>query len=589
VAKRIEIQIIGDAESLSKAAKQGVGDLGHLGNATDSSGSKWAKFSAVAKAAAVGGIGALVVGLKGSVDAARDAQVSQTKMQTQLKALGISYKAHAGEIDNVIQKTSKLAGLDDEDLQDAFTAIVRTTGNVSKSLRLTGLAADFARAKHLDVAKAGEIVAKVAGGNTGILSRYGVTIHKGATATEALGALQQKFSGQAAAYGKTAAGAQDRFKVATENLQEAIGKGLLPVITKLANGIADLLDWMGKHKTVAIALVGVVGTLGGALVAMKAYTLGVAAATGIAEAAQWAYNAALVDNPIGLVVLAIAGLVAALVLAWQHSETFRAIVTGVFNAVKAEADFVFGAVKSVVLGAAGAAEAAWQTARTVLSSVWNGIKAAADAVWSAIKTAIVTPIHAAIDLAGNAADAIGHALSSAWNGIKGATGAAWDFIHDHILSPIRDARDAVGGVVDGIGNRVSSGWGAVKSAVSSIGSGIESALTAPFRAALGAIGDIVDKIKGLISSITSLPGKALHAVGLAQGGTVSGLASGGMVVRRVGELGPENVALPVGSRVTQASESFGGGGNVYIEHATITSASHGRVMANQLAHRLRFG
>jgi hypothetical protein len=116
---------------------------------------------------------------------------------------GISYKAHAKEIDNVIQKTSQLSGLDDEDLQDAFTNIVRVTGDVNKSLKLTGLAADFARAKHIEVAKAGEIVGKVAGGNTGILSRYGIQIDKGATATEALGALQQKFAGQAEAYGKT--------------------------------------------------------------------------------------------------------------------------------------------------------------------------------------------------------------------------------------------------------------------------------------------------------------------------------------------------------------------------------------------------
>jgi hypothetical protein len=82
---------------------------------------------------------------------------------------GISYRAHAAEIDRVIQKTSQLAGLDDEDLQDAFTNIVRVTGNVNKSLQRRARGG-LRRAKHMDVAKAGEIVGKVAGGNTGILS-----------------------------------------------------------------------------------------------------------------------------------------------------------------------------------------------------------------------------------------------------------------------------------------------------------------------------------------------------------------------------------------------------------------------------------
>lgn len=182
--------------------------------------------------------------LNSSVKASQEAEVSQTKMRTQLKASGISYRKHADEIERVIQKTSQLSGLDDEDLQDSFTNIVRVTGDVNKSLKLTGLAADFARAKHIDVAKAGEIVAKVAGGNTGILSRYGLSIKKGATATEALGILQKKFAGQAEAYGKTQAGSTDRLNVAMENLKEKIGGALAPVLTDAANKLADFVNGM---------------------------------------------------------------------------------------------------------------------------------------------------------------------------------------------------------------------------------------------------------------------------------------------------------------------------------------------------------
>lgn len=269
-SRSLNVVITGDAKQFQRA-------MGNVHRSTDVVDGRIKRFSSSTASAFkyIGGAavaGALVKGLTDSVRAAQEAQVSQAKLQTQLKASGISYSANAAEIDRVIQKTSQLSGLDDEDLQDAFTNIVRVTGDVTQSLKLSGLAADFARAKHIDVAKAGEIVGKVAGGNIGILSRYGITLKDGATATEALGTLQQKFAGQAAAYGRTSAGANDRFRVAVENLEEKIGKALLPTLTRLANRVATFVNQMAagrgaggrfadKMRDVGDVLSRVVGTL----------------------------------------------------------------------------------------------------------------------------------------------------------------------------------------------------------------------------------------------------------------------------------------------------------------------------------------
>ena len=67
---------------------------------------------------------------------------------------------------------------------------------------------------------------------------------------------------------------------------------------------------------------------------------GVKIATTIYTAAQWALNAALNANPIGLVVLALVALGAGLALAWNKSETFRSIVTGVWEGIKTAASAV---------------------------------------------------------------------------------------------------------------------------------------------------------------------------------------------------------------------------------------------------------
>lgn len=86
--------------------------------------------------------------------------------------------------------------------------------------------------------------------------------------------------------------------------------------------------------------VGLAGSAGMAAMALRGLGIGSA----IATAAQWAWNAALSANPIGLVVLAIAGLVAGLVWAYNSSETFRNVVNGAFGAVRS---FVGSAVERV--------------------------------------------------------------------------------------------------------------------------------------------------------------------------------------------------------------------------------------------------
>lgn len=242
---KVKVSITADADGVRRGAREAENSLERL----DKRGSKalGGMKAAALGAGAAAGVG-LVAGLTKATQAAIEAEKSQARLEAQLASMGTSYDRHASEIDKVIQKTSQLAALDDEDLQDSFTNIVRATKDVDKSLRLVGLAADFARAKNMDVAKAGEIVGKVAGGNTGILGRYGIQLEKGATAQEALATLQKRFGGQAAAYGNTTAGAIDRAKVAFENLGEAIGARVAPAVGKGANALAELINGLSNGE-----------------------------------------------------------------------------------------------------------------------------------------------------------------------------------------------------------------------------------------------------------------------------------------------------------------------------------------------------
>lgn len=80
--------------------------------------------------------------------------------------------------------------------------------------------------------------------------------------------------------------------------------------------------------------------------AQKAAAIGTKVWTG----AQWLLNTALTANPIGIVVVAIAALVAAVIIAYKKSDTFRAIVTTAFDKVKQSAQWLWDKIKALAGG-----------------------------------------------------------------------------------------------------------------------------------------------------------------------------------------------------------------------------------------------
>ena len=112
--RKLEVEFVGDT-SLERAFKK----------SDDATG--WGREAGAAKAAGLGiagGVGVAGVAIRDSWTPRR-AQVSTAKMKAKLKASGIATQAPRH---NEYRPPSKLAALDDEDLQDSFTNLVRVTG-----------------------------------------------------------------------------------------------------------------------------------------------------------------------------------------------------------------------------------------------------------------------------------------------------------------------------------------------------------------------------------------------------------------------------------------------------------------------------
>lgn len=113
-----------------------------------------------------------------------------------------------------------------------------------------------------------------------------------------------------------------------KNLASFIKTDLIPGLRDFGKWILDNKDWL--------AAIGV--TIGTMAVGMKLWTGAIAAwkaITATATAIQLAFNLAMTANPIGLIIVGIAALVAGLVYFFTQTETGKKIVEVVFAAIKA--------------------------------------------------------------------------------------------------------------------------------------------------------------------------------------------------------------------------------------------------------------
>lgn len=183
----------------------------------------------------------------------------------------------------------------------------------------------------------------------------------------------------------------------------AVGAGLGIYTAALAiNSAATFVNTLAQGG--AVAALGLTAT----------WTTLTTAATNIAAAAQWAWNAALSANPIGLVVVAIAGLVAGIVWAWNNFEGFRGVVMGVWEVMRSAFNWIAEKAQPIIAALAVYWEvwkisiiSTWDSIVSFVKSVgewlnvlWGGVKWFVDMVvdyWSGLAEMLIAPFRTAFN------------------------------------------------------------------------------------------------------------------------------------------------------------------------------------------------
>ena len=196
-----------------------------------------------------------------------------------------------------------------------------------------------------------------------------------------MGSDFDKAGSQAKSFGSKMDGVNDsvgnsegKFMAGADLLDGLGGAFGLPLegATNMARSFADLAG--GISGLVGPAITKIIGMLGFQTAATTAQTT----ATGAAATAQGGLNAALLANPIGLVIGALVALGAIFVVAYKNSETFRNIVDGAFRVVKGAAEGFVNFMTSLPekIGAVGGKVVdvitwPYKTAFNAIAKLWN--------------------------------------------------------------------------------------------------------------------------------------------------------------------------------------------------------------------------
>ena len=254
-------------------------------------------------------------------------------------------------------------------------------------------------------------------------------------------------------------GSLEKLKSSLDVAKVSLGEALAPMILKVANGIQKLIDWFNNLSPSArsvIATIGViVAAIGpllviiGTVISAIGTIIGAVATVSSVIAPLGAAIGALATGPIGLIIAAIAAVIAIGVLLYKN-----------WDVIKAKAIEIGKKLKEI-----------WTSIKTSISTAMTNLKTTITTAWDNIKTSISTKM-----------DAIKTKIAGVWDGIKTKI--------DTVIESIKTK-------VSGMKESISAAWDNVKEAIKKAAKTMFTWMTWPYQKAWEGIQKIIDWIKNL--------------------------------------------------------------------------------------------
>jgi hypothetical protein len=174
---------------------------------------------------------------KASVKAAADDEKAQKQLALALKNVGLGRDVAVSEA--FIQKLQSEFGVIDDKLRPAYQQLAVATGDTAQSQKLLQIALDISASTGRDLTSVTGAISKAYLGNNTALSKLGVGISKADLKAKSFDQIMNKlattFAGSATASANTFQGSMDKLAVASANVQEIIGVGIIDALKALGD------------------------------------------------------------------------------------------------------------------------------------------------------------------------------------------------------------------------------------------------------------------------------------------------------------------------------------------------------------------
>lgn len=572
MARKLEVEIVGDAASLHKA-------LGKADSSSSSFGKTIGKLGKTAALTAGGaGLGALAIGLKIGISSYMDAQKNAAQTNAVIKSTGGIANVSAKQVGDLATALMKKSGVDDDVIQSGenmlltFTNIRNEAGKGNDIFdQTTKTLLDMSVATGQDMPKAAVMLGKaindpIAG--VGALSRVGVTFTEGQKKTIKalvesghamdaqkiiLGELKKEFGGSAEAAGKTLPGQLAIAQHSFENFAGELVAKAIPYLQRFVTYIQanmplirarfqELMTWLRANlfpvfKDLSALVVQVVSTI-----RQNWGTIGPIVQT-VANIVKTQLK--IVGDALRIITALLRGDWAG---AWKAARALVVdIITSLVQQVKIRLQILaalFGAIgPRIKSGLSAALSGIGALVSNALSAIHHAIRAVAGAAYGwaqEIGKQIIFGIAAGIRSVANSIK------DAAVGAVKGALGAAKGALHirspsqvfaDQVGKPIGDgiaagilaSEKAIINALKGVLSRAiaTRNFGAVSSIIQQMFSAKQAAVRTPAEAKIARIErarSLEDLNKGIKDAAASLA-TAQHDLAVAQGtGDTAGAA-----------------------------------------------------------------
>lgn len=335
-----------------------------------------------------------------------------------------------------------------------------------------------------------------------------------------------------------------------EELAISFGEMLMPVIREVVTwiqGFVDKLNSMDEGTREMILKIGlfvaalgpvliVIGKVISAIGTILTIVPKVASAFGAVKTAFAALSAVFAANPIGLVIAAVAALIAIFVTLWNKCDGFREFWINLWQGIKDFFVNIWQGIQSVFSSVTEFIKNNWQSLflflvnpvagffkllwdncegfrefwlnlwsniKEVCSSAWSGICSLASSAWSGITETVSSAWSNIKSGVSSAASSVENFVRDSWASIKSRTSEAWTSVKQGISSAWSDIKSGTGEALSHIRSSVSEGWQNLKQNTSEAWNSMKENISSTWSSIKEGVSSAASSVKETVSQAWS--------------------------------------------------------------------------------------